>query len=69
MTTIVRILAYSDATLFDMSEAASLKILGRFFAKFIAYSPRFGLKITTASNFQQNRSQNDPITGISMTDY
>lgn len=33
MTTFVRILAYSDATLFDILETVSLKILGRFFAR------------------------------------
>lgn len=52
MTTIVRILAYSDATLFDVfgnSFAENPRTI--FFAKFIAYFPRLGLNIANGLEF------------------
>lgn len=63
LTTIVRILAYSDATLFrHVGNSFAENPRMTFRAKSIAYARlRLGLKITTTSNFQQNRSQNDPI--------
>ena len=63
LTTIVRILAYSDATLFrHVGNSFAENPRTTFRAKSIAYARlRLGLKITTTSSFQQNRSQNDPI--------
>lgn len=45
MTTFVRILAYSDATLFDMLETVSLKILGRFFAPNPSHTRLFSSRV------------------------
>lgn len=45
MTTFVRILAYSDATLFDMLETVSLKILGQFFAPNPSHTRLFSSRV------------------------
>lgn len=62
-TTIVRILAYSDATLFfDMSEVVSLKILGRLFA---SSSLRFE-NLRRPRIFSKTVRKTIPLFGISL---